>query len=158
VHASKNFPCLFKFVSCPTHPMAIAIAVWSVFHAFLYASYIDALHRSLELAPGQRETVVPVADIKITNVALGDRVVDSTGRSTVKLIYNPYIHDDDEDEESPDEQTTVLCSLTAGKVCSFVVGKMALLLSSASLSILPRTLFWRRRRHLLLQSGAKSLF
>ena len=59
-------------------------------------------------------------------MALGDALADSNGRSTVKITYNtPASHDsDDEDEDGEDEDeepdfnevTTVLCSLTAGKV------------------------------------------
>jgi len=69
---------------------------------------------------------VPITDLKISNVALGDTLADPNGRSTVKITYNaPAPHDsDDEDEDGEDEDeqpaikevTTVLCSLTAGKV------------------------------------------
>ncbi|KAM6502457.1 hypothetical protein JOM56_002434 [Amanita muscaria] len=77
---------------------------------------------SLELTPGNEEIVVPPEDVRITNVSLGDVLVDPTGRSTIKITYSPLgesysIEDESEDEEEvPSEKTTVLCSLTAGKL------------------------------------------
>lgn len=82
-----------------------AVAVWSII-----------------LTPGQKETIVPQADLQIKNAALGEKLSDESGRTTVKLTYiNPAKIDDEEedevDQESPeDEMTTVLCSLTAGKI------------------------------------------
>lgn len=73
---------------------------------------------SQELTPGKEEVIVPVSDLKISNVALGDTLVDPNGRSTIKIAYNPPGSSDDEDEENEDSKetvTTVLCSLTAGK-------------------------------------------
>jgi FK506-binding nuclear protein len=77
--------------------------------------------RSIVLTPGQKETIVPQADLQIKNAALGEQLSDGSGRTTVKLTYqNPAVHDDEVDEldeETPEaEMTTVLCSLTAGKV------------------------------------------
>lgn len=71
-------------------------------------------------------------------MALGDALADPNGRSIVKITYNtPAPHDsddEDEDEEDEDEEpalkevTTVLCSLTAGKVCGFVnIGSLVLI-------------------------------
>ncbi|KIK45116.1 hypothetical protein CY34DRAFT_801970 [Suillus luteus UH-Slu-Lm8-n1] len=77
---------------------------------------------SIVLTPGQKETIVPQADLQIKNAALGEKLSDESGRTTVKLTYiNPAkIDDDDENEEeqpsAEDEITTVLCSLTAGKI------------------------------------------
>ncbi|KIL68853.1 hypothetical protein M378DRAFT_184727 [Amanita muscaria Koide BX008] len=77
---------------------------------------------SLELTPGNEEIVVPPEDVRITNVSLGDVLVDPTGRSTIKITYSPLgesysMEDESEDEEEvPSEKTTVLCSLTAGKL------------------------------------------
>lgn len=73
------------------------------------------------LTPGQKETIVPQADLQIKNAALGEILSDGSGRTTVKLTYiNPATIDDEEEDEvdqpSPAEMTTVLCSLTAGKV------------------------------------------
>jgi FK506-binding nuclear protein len=70
------------------------------------------------LAPGKPQTIVPQADIRIANVALGEEVVDASGRTTVKFTYNTPIQVDEDDEEDAPEplSTTVLCSLTAGKV------------------------------------------
>ena len=65
------------------------------------------------------------SDLRITNVALGDELADNEGRTSLKLTYHPAGSDesDDEDEEESNEDedtepvTTVLCSLTPGKVC-----------------------------------------
>ena len=83
------------------------------------------LIRSLELKPGQTESFVPPGDLRITNVALGDELADEKARTSVKLTYQaPGAPDEDEDEEDEDDEeeggepvTTVLCSLTPGKVC-----------------------------------------
>ncbi|KAG6903009.1 hypothetical protein C0995_007442 [Termitomyces sp. Mi166 len=76
--------------------MALAIGIWS-----------------LKLTPGKVETFQPPADLKITNVALGDALKDASGRTTVKLTFEPSggFHGEDEDEEIPKPVTTVLCSL-----------------------------------------------
>lgn len=71
--------------------------------------------RSVELIPGKDEIVQPPADIRITNVTLGDVLKDNSGRSTVKLTYEPSgrldSDDEDEDVEVPAPITTVLCAL-----------------------------------------------
>lgn len=79
--------------------------------------------RSIVLTPGLKETIVPQADLQIKNAALGEKLSDESGRTTVKLTYiNPAKIDDEEEEDEVDqnsaenEMTTVLCSLTAGKI------------------------------------------
>lgn len=81
--------------------------------------------RSLELKPGQTEEFNPPGDLRITNVALGDELADENGRTSVKLTYmapdtSEEEHDnedeDDDEEEVGEPVTTVLCSLTPGKV------------------------------------------
>ncbi|PFH50910.1 hypothetical protein AMATHDRAFT_60232 [Amanita thiersii Skay4041] len=73
------------------------------------------------LTPGKEELVVPITDLRVTNVALGDILTDASGRSTIKITYAPAgsFHDEDEDDEDEDlaseKTTTILCSLTAGK-------------------------------------------
>ncbi|TFK44817.1 hypothetical protein BDQ12DRAFT_673624 [Crucibulum laeve] len=81
--------------------MSIAIGVWSII-----------------LTPGKEEVVVPQADLRITNAALGDELADAIGRTTVKFTYDTLIRVEDEDEEieAPPTTTTILCSLTGGKV------------------------------------------
>ncbi|GLB37533.1 putative peptidylprolyl isomerase [Lyophyllum shimeji] len=76
--------------------MALAIGIWS-----------------LELVPGKEEIVQPPADIRITNIALGDVLKDTSGRSTVKFTFEPsgHVDSEDEDEAAPGPVTTVLCSL-----------------------------------------------
>jgi len=105
-----------------------AIAVWRVFYTFLLllisnSFFSFSFSRSIVLTPGQKETLVPQADLQIKNAALGEQLSDASGRTTVKLTYqNPAKYDDDEDEDENDEEspemeiTTVLCSLTPGKV------------------------------------------
>jgi FK506-binding nuclear protein len=93
-------------------------------------------------SPPRRSTVVPageepievqlVADVRITNAALGETLVDENGRTTLKIVYRPPKaermlekgEDMDEEEEEDDEDDSddeepkevVLCSLTPGKV------------------------------------------
>jgi FK506-binding nuclear protein len=67
-------------------------------------------------------SVIPQSDLVITNAALGTKLADSTGRTSVKLTYTrPVKVDDDSDEEEDGDEAaqveTVLCSLTPGKVC-----------------------------------------
>lgn len=75
--------------------------------------------------PGvEPEEFVPQADLRVTNVALGDELADENGRTVVKLIHmNPVAPDtDDEDDVELRQEAveTVLCSLIPGKVCAFV--------------------------------------
>ncbi|TFK73972.1 hypothetical protein BDN72DRAFT_789920 [Pluteus cervinus] len=75
---------------------------------------------SIELIPGKEESFLPPADVRITNAALGDVLKDASGRTTVKLTYQkpPAVEesDDEGEEASPVDATTVLCSLTPGKI------------------------------------------
>lgn len=90
--------------------------------------------RSVCVQPGEDgvAAVTPPADIRITNIALSDQIADESGRTTVKLNYiipsaddseeeDEEDEEDDEDEKPPRMMTTVLCSLTPGKVCSIYV-------------------------------------
>lgn len=94
--------------------MVVSIAVWS-----------------LELKPkaeGEEPILfTPPADVRITGMALGDKLEDAHGRTSVKLCYQgPGPEEDPEDEENKGEDeddeddgalmTTVLGSLTPGKV------------------------------------------
>ncbi|KAG6842165.1 hypothetical protein C0991_001658 [Blastosporella zonata] len=76
--------------------MSLAIGLWS-----------------LKLTPGKEEIIQPPADLQITNVALGDVLKDTSGRTSVKLTYAPTanIEEDEEEESIPDPAVTVLCSL-----------------------------------------------
>jgi hypothetical protein len=72
--------------------------------------------------------VVPPADLKIVNVALGHKLSDASGRTTLTMTYyQPHTEDDDEEDEDEAavvESTAVLCSLTPGKVrlsCTFSI-------------------------------------
>jgi len=83
--------------------MAVAVALWSV-----------------ALTPGKTESIIPQSDLRITNVALGDELADASGRTSVKFTYNTPIklsEDDEDDDDVPEPlSTTVLCSLTPGKI------------------------------------------
>ncbi|KAI8992949.1 hypothetical protein BD414DRAFT_535538 [Trametes punicea] len=95
--------------------MVVSVALWS------YTA-----------APGEPSVISPAGDIRITNIALGDQLADESGRTTVKLIYRrPGADEEESDEESDEEDeenndkkdkedtdlvTTVLCSLTPGKI------------------------------------------
>ncbi|KAI0358745.1 hypothetical protein OH77DRAFT_1421202 [Trametes cingulata] len=89
--------------------MVVSVALWSVV-----------------ATPGEPSVISPPSDIRITNIALGDQLADESGRTTVKLIYRRPGADEEEsdDEEDEDEKendnsdlsTTVLCSLTPGKI------------------------------------------
>jgi len=71
--------------------------------------------------------------VQITNVAFGEEISDTNSRAVVKLTFESLTAglDDDEDEDDEEKEkepksddadgtiaTTVLCSLTPGKVCS----------------------------------------
>ncbi|KIJ19030.1 hypothetical protein PAXINDRAFT_166927 [Paxillus involutus ATCC 200175] len=87
--------------------MAVAIAPWSIV-----------------INPGKEEVIVPQGDLQIKNAALPDVLTDGSGRTTVKLTYlnlaSPDTDDEDEEDEDAhpegDAVTTVLCSLTPGKI------------------------------------------
>lgn len=85
------------------------------------------LCRSVAVKPGEKEafTLVPQSDLRITNVALGEELADPSGRTSVKLTYLGPSAEDDEDDDEDDEDddgpsgsvtSTILCSLTPGKV------------------------------------------
>ncbi|KAF9529434.1 hypothetical protein CPB83DRAFT_852686 [Crepidotus variabilis] len=78
-----------------------------------------------------RAVAVPQAlSIRVTNIALGDEIADSNGRTVVKLSFEKLIGNDDEDDEDEQEDddgvddedkplpiaTTVLAALTPGKI------------------------------------------
>ena len=110
--------------------MPTAIGLWYVQHVprrvFQVNSLVCALlRRSKTIQPGEPTEIGPVADLRITNVALGDEVADEKSRTTVKIHYRPPGSQDDSDEEDEDEdeeksgaelETAILCSLTYGKV------------------------------------------
>ena len=94
------------------------------------SSYLTRLYsverRSLEVKPGEATSFVPAADLRITNIALGEEIADENSRTTVKLVYRrPGAEEDDEEEEEDEDEdedeepkisSAVLCSLTYGKV------------------------------------------
>ena len=73
-------------------------------------------------------SVIPPSDLVITNAALGTKLADSTGRTSVKLTYTrPVKVDEEEDDDDEDEAAqveTVLCSLTPGKVCHKLMSRV----------------------------------
>ncbi|KAF8840507.1 FKBP-like protein [Paxillus ammoniavirescens] len=88
--------------------MVVAIAPWSIV-----------------INPGKEEVIVPQGDLQIKNAALPDVLTDGSGRTTVKLTYLNLASPDTDDEDDDDDEdahpegdavTTVLCSLTPGKI------------------------------------------
>ncbi|PIL34255.1 hypothetical protein GSI_03966 [Ganoderma sinense ZZ0214-1] len=91
--------------------MAVAVALWS-----------------LTVTPGDPTVITPPADLRITNVALGDQIADESSRTTIKVTYrtpgasagdgeDDEVDEVDEESEKPEElSTAVLCSLTFGKI------------------------------------------
>ncbi|CAL1707710.1 unnamed protein product [Somion occarium] len=86
---------------------------------------------SAKLTPGEPEAITPPADLRITNIALGDEVAEENARTSVRLVYMnpapPEDSDDEDDEEEKDEDEddedsklepvqTFLGSVTPGKV------------------------------------------
>ena len=73
-------------------------------------------------------SIIPQSDLVITNAALGTKLTDSTGRTSVKLTYTrPVKVDEEEDDDDEDEAAqveTVLCSLTPGKVCHKLMSRV----------------------------------
>ncbi|EIW62941.1 uncharacterized protein TRAVEDRAFT_26444 [Trametes versicolor FP-101664 SS1] len=89
--------------------MAISVALWSI-----------------TATPGEPSVISPPSDIRITNIALGEEITDENSRTTIKLVYRrpgsdePDSEDEEDDEEEENDNselsTTVLCSLTPGKI------------------------------------------
>jgi FK506-binding nuclear protein len=92
--------------------------------AFFYVLTAKYLYRSIELKGGEEKPVDLPTNVQITNISLGENLVDSAGRTVVKLTYSfPHTSDDDDEDEDEDKDegelpriTTVLCALTPGKV------------------------------------------
>ncbi|KAJ6625519.1 peptidylprolyl isomerase [Mycena sp. CBHHK59/15] len=65
-------------------------------------------------------TIVPEADLKLTNVALGDLIADAAARTSLKLTFKTIVGKNDDESESDEEElpksTTFICALTAGKI------------------------------------------
>jgi FK506-binding nuclear protein len=75
------------------------------------------------LKSGESETVIPQADLRITNAALGGRIDRPGARSSVQITYDKFpgeAHDDDDEDEEEEAKTTILCSLTPGSVYTFL--------------------------------------
>ncbi|KAJ7251546.1 hypothetical protein B0H12DRAFT_1234176 [Mycena haematopus] len=68
---------------------------------------------SCTVEPKKGSTVTPPAAIRITNIALGDVLADSSARTTLKLTYNGAI--EEEDQTEPPKTSTFICALTPGK-------------------------------------------
>lgn len=91
-----------------------------------FVSDTDESCRSIVLTPGKAEVILPQGDLQIKNAALPDELQHESARTSVKLTYQSLAsldegedEEDDEDEDEPPKGpavTTVLCSLTPGKV------------------------------------------
>jgi FK506-binding nuclear protein len=62
--------------------------------------------------PGEQFTFVAPADLKITNIALGEKLEDENGRTTVKLKHESITRKPEDELKT----TVVICSLIGGKV------------------------------------------
>lgn len=92
------------------------------------AEFLCEFCRSITATPGEPSVISPPSDIRITNIALGEEITDENSRTTIKLVYRrpgsdePDSEDEEDDEEEENDNselsTTVLCSLTPGKVCA----------------------------------------
>jgi FK506-binding nuclear protein len=64
-------------------------------------------------------------EIRITNVALGASLADEKGRTTVQFTYDPAPQPEDLESDAGsavgEKVTTVLCSLTPGKVLLLII-------------------------------------
>ena len=71
-------------------------------------------------------SVIPQSDLVITNAALGTKLADATGRTSVKLTYTRPVELEDEEgeDEAADQVETVLCSLTPGKVFHTLISRV----------------------------------
>ncbi|KAJ9124844.1 hypothetical protein QFC24_002773 [Naganishia onofrii] len=84
----------------------------------------------LELLPGQKYPVMVTRDFRITNAALGEEIVDESGRSVVKITHQPvnprdladdsdsdsdFSDDEDEDEEDEEVDMEKLMAAVNGK-------------------------------------------
>jgi FK506-binding nuclear protein len=100
--------------------MVVAVALWYVYKHIRLYFFFPFFIRSLALKPGKKETVQPPSDLRITNVALGHELADPSGRTSLKFTFKTPVQvdsdDDDNDVQMEPLSTTVLCSLTPGKV------------------------------------------
>jgi hypothetical protein len=61
---------------------------WCLVRVFAFSlDYFSILFRSCTVEPKKGLTVDPPAAIRITNIALGDVLADSSARTTLKLTY-----------------------------------------------------------------------
>lgn len=98
--------------------MTITLALWYVGSLSMLSLLISPC-RSIKLTPGKPEIIEGHNDRTVTNIAIGDdsEAPSKSGRSTVKLTYPNVAYDEDEDDDPEEETiTTVLCSLSVGKV------------------------------------------
>lgn len=104
--------------------MTTAVGIWYEFTRLIILKILIYIYRSLILEPGVSQTVEPLADIRISNISLAHELKDATGRSSLKITFQPPtpspLDSDEEDEEEPtppEPAEVILASLTPGKVC-----------------------------------------
>ena len=96
-------------------------------YALIFFLFAHILARHLVVEGGKDRVFQTPTPVQITNVAFGEEISDANSRTVVKLTFESLTsgldEDDDEEEKEPksdnaDERmaTTVLCSLTPGKV------------------------------------------
>ena len=101
-------------------------------YALIFLISAHVLARHLVVEGGKDRLFHTPTPVQITNVAFGEEISDANSRTVVKLTFDSLTSGmDDEDDEDEDEEkesksddadeklaTTVLCSLTPGKVYS----------------------------------------
>lgn len=119
--------------------------------------------RSIALKPSDEPvSFIPQSDLRITNIALGDELADAASRTSVKLTYQTPVKLDDDDEDDEEDapeplSTTVLGSLTPGKVRLAVSIQIYIsFLCIRRLNKPQSTSFWRKMRSTCSRSLGKS--
>ena len=120
------------------YEMAVAIAVWCV-PLSSNSPFFWNIFRSTVVEPGKKVQILPQADLRLTNASLGDVLIDQNARSSIKLVYQPPISMDDDEEpaDEPSKSSIVLCSLTPGKVSPLFCGD-----ASANIFLSSNKLHW----------------
>lgn len=97
-------------------------------HVNILLLALSTRRRSVIVEPGKKTTFTAQADIRLTNATLDADVADEKSRTSVKLIYEtPQEVGEDDATPEPAKTTTVLCSLTPGKVCVNISSPLHLL-------------------------------
>lgn len=110
--------------------MSVVLGIWWVNLHVLLRFFLILWLRHLVLEGGKERIVQTPANIQITNICYGEKIVDANSRDVVKLSFESLRIDEDEEEEEEKEDadshdgltldTTVLCALSPGKAYCFL--------------------------------------